>query len=68
MLILTKHYTCIKSVIVPLEVPYNLDFAKLKSAYFKGIKSTDVMGVVQYYNITFTSLFNTITQSKLKFQ
>ena len=32
---------------VPLGVHYNLHFANLKSAYYKGIKSADVMGVVQ---------------------
>ena len=34
--------------VFPWEYPIN-DTAKLKSAYWKGIKSADVMGVVQYH-------------------
>ena len=33
----------------PWEIPYNLHLAKLKSVYKKGIKSADVMGVVQHH-------------------
>ena len=43
-----------KHGIVPLGVPYNLNFTRLKSAYNNGIKSADVMGVV---HTTFTSFF-----------